>query len=64
MTIDEAVAGITRRVIYFPFEGCKDSQLEFGMIVSVKGKYVFVLFDGDIAPKATLSDDISFELTN
>ena len=49
MTLDEARAHIGAGVVYHPGHG----RPEDGEIVGVSDLYVFVLFVGDRAPKAT-----------
>ena len=49
MTLDEARARIGAGVVYNPGHGARED----GEIVRVSDLYVFVLFDGDRAPKAT-----------
>ena len=61
MTIDQAKSNIHFRILYFPYDGCRDDEIEYGMITSCNDKYVFVLFDGDLYPKATNPSDISLE---
>ena len=49
MTLDEARAHIGAGVVYNPGHGARED----GEIVRVSDLYVFVLFAGDRAPKAT-----------
>ena len=55
MTITEAREHIGDSVTYQPGHG----PLEVGWITDVRGDYVFVMYAGDRAPKATRAADLT-----
>lgn len=56
MTLDEARAQVGAGVVYRPHP---DAPAEDGTITSVNDQYVFVLYVGDRAPKATRAEDLT-----
>lgn len=57
MTLDEARSGIGCVVVYAAYPGAED---EFGVILWVSDRYVFVRYQGDLMSKATPPEMIEF----
>lgn len=57
MTLDEARAGIRRKVVYQPRPGMTPEE---GVITSVNDRYVFVRYGTSVTPAATWPADIEF----
>lgn len=60
MTLEEARKNIGRIVVYTPFKGCDESQLQYGEITSVNNKFVFVRYGRKIHSEATRPEDLKF----
>lgn len=60
MTLEEAKNNIGRLVVYTPFEGFDESQIEYGVITSVNDRYVFVRYGRKIHSEATRPEDLKF----
>lgn len=58
MTLEECRKNIGRTVVYIPFEGCKSSLYEYGVITSVNSLYCFVRYGTDINSKATSPENL------
>jgi hypothetical protein len=58
MTLEESKNLVGRKVIYTPYEGCNENELETGIITGYNDKYVFVRYGSDINSKATKPEDI------
>ena len=58
MKLEEAKAGIGRKVIYTPFEG--SNQKEEGVITSTNEYYVFVRYGNIMSIMATRAKDLEF----
>lgn len=56
MSLGQASAAVGAVVVYRPGNG----RNENGTIVSVNDCYVMVLYGGDVSPKATSAEDLSF----
>lgn len=61
MTLSEAREGVGRAVVYEPFKGCDQGQLEYGMITSVNERVAFVRYGSDKYSKATAPEDLRFD---
>ncbi len=59
--LDELRASdVGRRVTYTPFHGCDADQLEFGVITSFNGTYVFVRYGSNTGSQATSPGDLTW----
>ncbi len=57
MTIDEALTGVGRSVVYTPHHGPR----EVGTITAASSRYVFVQYVGERGTKATPAEMLEFE---
>lgn len=58
MLLSNAIVG--RKVIYTPYNGCKEHEKEEGIITDVNDVIVFVRYNGDIRSKGTYARDIEY----
>jgi hypothetical protein len=55
VTLSEALDAMGELVVYTPYGG---GRPEIGQITGVQGRWVFVLYVGDLTSKATMPQDI------
>lgn len=60
MTLKDAANNIGKSVVYTPFKGCKEKDLEYGIITTTSNKYIFVRYGKDLDSKATSPSDLKF----
>jgi hypothetical protein len=61
MTLEEARQNVGSKVMYTPFQGCKPSIIEYGIITGVNQKFVFVRYGNENISKATNSAKLKLE---
>lgn len=60
VTLENARQNIGRNVIYYPYENCPKSEIEYGVITSVNDSFVFVRYTRDIHSKATRVENLKY----